>query len=32
MGSGVSAGAGALTVATEAGEGKAVMVAEGHRW
>ncbi len=29
---GVSAGTWALAVATETGDGQAVMVAEGHRW
>ncbi len=31
MGGGVSAGAGALAVAKWAGDGQAVVVAEGHR-
>jgi hypothetical protein len=32
IGDGVLAGAGVLAVATETGDGQAVMVAEGHRW
>ncbi len=32
IGGGVSAGAGALAVATETGDRQAVMVAEGNRW
>jgi hypothetical protein len=32
IGGAVSAGAGALAVASETGDGQAVMAAEGHRW